>query len=101
MIENKLNKTNLPSKGKYSSDDREHSLKQLIREPNVIWVGDSCFIDVGFKLDETIVPIFLIRGTSNMKPVTGLKSLLEGKKTQKEITEIQMDVLLNEIEKIF
>lgn len=100
LIEKQLDKSKLPHGGKYSTVDRENSIKQIIREPNITWVGKQCSIDVGFHLDKTIVPIFLIRG-GTAGPVKGLKSLLEGKKTQEEISEIQQDVLLKEIEKMW
>lgn len=94
-IEKKLDKSNLPHQGKYSTQARKQSLKQVIKEPTIDWEGKgTCSVAVGFSLDETIVPIFLIRGTSSMNGVKGLKALLEGKKTKDEIAEIQQEVIL-------
>lgn len=101
LIEKKLDKSNLPHGGKYSTKDRKNSIKQIIREPNIDWKGKSCSVDVGFNLDKTIVPIFLIRGTDNMNPVKGLKNLLEGKNTKEKIAEIQQQVIIDETLKMF
>ena len=97
LIEQKLDKSKMPRGGKYSTEDREHSLKQLIRDPNITWEGNSCSVDIGFNLDETLVPIYLIRGTQTMKPVNGLRTVLEGKKTKEAVAELQHDVIVDEI----
>ena len=101
LIKKKLDVSNLPAKGKYSSQERKHSLKQVIEEPNITWDGTSCEVDVGFNLKETLVPIYLIRGTKDQAPVKGLKSALEGNNTQKKIAEIQEEVFFEAIENMF
>lgn len=101
LIEKKIDKSNMPAGGKYSSKERKHSLQQLIREPNITWVGKTCECDIGFNLDETIVPIFLIRGTPTMNAVSGLRSTLEGNKTKEKVAQIQHDVIVDEILKTF
>ena len=94
-IEKKLDKSNLPHQGAFSTSEHKHSLKQVIKKPITNWEKKGvCSVGVGFNLDETIVPIFLIRGTKNMKPVKGLKALLEGKKTKEEVAEIQEEIIL-------
>lgn len=98
FIEKKLDKENLPAHGKYATKDREHSIKQIIREPNIQWTGKTCTIDVGFNLNNSPVPIFLIRGGKG-GAVKGLKTLLEGSKTKEKVAEIQQDVILEAISK--
>ena len=95
LIEKKLDKANLPAHGIYATKDREHSIKQIIKEPNIQWTGKTCTIDIGFNLDNSPVPIFLIRGGA----VKGLKTLLEGNKTKEKVAEIQQDVILEAISK--
>ena len=87
LIEKKLDKSNLPAHGKYSTKDRKHSIKQIIREPNIQWTGKTC-----------TVPIFLIRGGKG-GAVKGLKTLLEGNKTKEKVAEIQQDVIFEAISK--
>lgn len=98
LIEKKLDKANLPAHGKYATKDREHSIKQIIREPNIQWTGKICTVDVGFNLNNSLVPIFLIRGGKG-GAVKGLKTLLEGKKTKEKVAEIQQDVIIEAISK--
>lgn len=98
LIEKKLDKSNLPAHGKYSTKDRKHSIKQIIREPNIQWTGKTCTVDVGFNLDNSPVPIFLIRGGKG-GAVKGLKTLLEGNKTKEKVAEIQQGVIFEAISK--
>lgn len=96
LIEKKLDKANLPAQGKYSTKDRKHSIKQIIKEPNIQWTGKTCTVDVGFSLDNSIVPIFLIYGGKG-GAVKGLKALLEGSKTKENVAEIQQEVIYEAI----
>ena len=96
-IHEKMSKSNLPAQGKYSTGQSE---SQIIDEPNVQWNGYVGAVDVGFSLDETFIPIFLINGTPDMNPVKGLKSTIYGKKTKEEIADIQQEIFVSELEKV-
>lgn len=100
LIENKVQDSNLPAHGKYANQGK-HLRNQIIREKEIKWDGTSCSIKVGFSLDDTIVPIFMIRGTEKMGAVNGLKSTLEGKATQDKVSKIQEDVITEEILKLY
>lgn len=100
LIEEKVQDSNLPAKGKYASDGK-HVRKQIIKDQNITWDGTSCSIDIGFSLKESIVPIFMIRGTESMNPVKGLKNTLEGKGTKDKVAEIQENVISEEIMKLY
>lgn len=100
-IETNIQNANLPAHGKYAKSG-EHLRNQLIKDKSKEWEGKTCAIDVGFRIDkQPPVPIFMIRGTSKMKPVKGLKQTLEGSKTQEEVANIQEDVLIEEITRIY
>lgn len=96
-IHEKVQKSNLPAKGKYSTGQSE---SQILDEANIEWDGYVGAVDVGFSLDETITPIFLIRGAPNMNPVDGLKNAIYGAKTKEEIAKIQQEIFANELEKV-
>lgn len=96
-IHEHVQKPYLPAKGKYSRGRVE---KQIIDKVNIEWQGLVGKVDVGFSLDEGIVPIFLINGTCYMNPARGLKSAIYGKKTKAEIAEIQEEIFTKEIAKV-
>lgn len=98
LIEDKCQSSNLPAHGKYAKSG-EHLRNLIIRDKNITWEGSKCSIDVGFDLQKSIVPIFMIRGTEKMNAVKGLKSTLEGKNTKDKIAEIQENVFMEEITK--
>lgn len=93
-IHDKMAKSNLPAHGKYSSGDTE---KQIIDDVNIEWAGTGATVDVGFSLDESIIPIFLMKGTPTMNAVKGLNSALYGSQTKKEIAELQENIFVEEI----
>ena len=96
-VHEKMQPSNLPAKGKYSTGQSE---KQIIDDLNIEWKGLVGTVDIGFSLDEGITPIFLIHGTPDMSAVKGLKSTIYGSKTKKEIAEIQEEIFTKELEKV-
>lgn len=101
LIHERMNKKYMPSGGKYMGKRTiAKEDKQIIDEPYIEWQGLKGTIDVGFSLDEGIVPIFMIKGTKNMDPVKGLKNIMYGKKTENEIAKIQEDIFSRELEKV-
>ena len=96
LIEKAMGK--LPAKGKYSTGNTKDSID---KEMKVEWSGMTGEIKIGFDFSKSgPKSIFLMYGTPRMKPVTGLKSAIYGAKTQKEIAEIQENVLSNHIKKV-
>ena len=101
LIHERMNKKYMPAGGKYMGKRTvAKEDKQIIDEPNIEWKGLIATIDVGFNLDDGIVPIFMIKGTKNMDPVKGLKNVMYGKKTENEIAKIQEDIFHRELEKV-
>lgn len=96
-IHEKMSKSNLPAKGKYSTGQSE---SQIIDDVNIEWTGFSGAVDVGFSLDEGITPIFLMYGTPKMNAVKGLKNVIYGSKTKEEIAKIQEEIFVSELEKV-
>ena len=96
-IHEKMKPSNLPAKGKYSTGQSE---SQIIDEPFVEWDGYVGKVDIGFSLDETLTPIYLIYGTEKMNAVNGLKNTIYGKKTKEEISKIQEGIFTKELEKV-
>lgn len=99
-IHERMNKKYMPAKGKYMGKRtvaKEDS--QIIDDINIEWKGDIASIDIGFDLDKGIVPIFMIKGTDTMPPVTGLKATMYGKKTEEEIAKIQEDIFFAALRK--
>lgn len=96
ILHSKMETSNLPAKGRYSKGE---SKKQIIDEKNIEWSGNEGSIDIGFSLDKSIVPIFLMKGTPTMKPVNGLNSAIYGSKTAKEVSKIQEAVFVEELER--
>jgi len=93
-IHEKMQTSNLPAKGKYSQGDTK---KQIIDNVNIEWFGTSATVDIGFSLDDSIVPIFLMYGTPTMNPVKGLKNAIYGTQTKNEVAEIQEQIFVEEI----
>lgn len=92
-ISQKMNKSNLPAGGKYSTGQTE---KSIIKDTKVDWQGSVASIDVGFEMKTpqgtSLTSIFLIYGTPRQKPVDGLYNALYGNKTKKEIASIQKNI---------
>ena len=97
QIHNKMQKSNLPAKGKYS---RPQSEKQIIDDVNIVWEGYQGSVDIGFDLSEGITPLFLMYGGNYNGPVKGLKNVIYGKKTKEEIADIQEEVFTKELERV-
>lgn len=97
QLHEKMQKSNLPAKGLYSTGDSE---KQIIDEAAIEWEGPIGKMPIGFSLDEGITPIFLIYGTPDMPAVKGLKSTLYGTKTKEEVSKIQEKIFTEELEKV-
>ena len=99
LIDKAMVKSNLPAGGKYSVD--EATRKSIDDDMSVEWSGMTGEIKVGFDFSKSgLKSIVLMKGTPKMKPVSGLESAIYGTKTQKEIAEIQENVLSNHIKKV-
>nr|DAV36541.1 MAG TPA: hypothetical protein [Caudoviricetes sp.] len=101
-IEKAMVKSNLPAGGKYSITP--HTIDSLRRDSQVDWSGYTGEIKIGFELkDSGLTSIFLMYGTPRHKPpmnkVPGLYEAIYGKKTKKEIQEIQKEVISDYLEK--
>lgn len=101
-IKEKMTKGNMPAGGKYVKGSTPDVNKQIIEDINIEWTGNSATVDVGFSLDDGILPIFLIYGTertngTSTSAVKGLKSALYGSQTKKEVAELQEDVFVKKI----
>lgn len=97
LIESAMGK--LPAGGKYSTGRTKESIDI---DSSVSWNGNTIGeIKVGFDLKKSgLTSIFLMYGTPRMKPVSGLKNAIYGKKTQKEIAKIQEEELNRVIKEI-
>lgn len=90
--------TNLPAKGRYSTGELK---KSIDTELKVDWEGLTASIPVGFDFDVSgSESIFLMYGTPKMPPVKGLKAAIYGTKTQKEIAEIQENIIKKVIDRM-
>lgn len=98
-LHEKLQPSNLPAKGKYHREI-DNTENQIIDEANIEWSGLVGSVDIGFSLDKSIVPIFLMKGTPTMNPVKGLNSAIYGSKTKQEIAKIQERIFLDSLEKV-
>jgi len=75
--------------------------KSIVENPPVIWVGNMyAEIDVGFDISNGGLPsIFLMYGTPRAEKDQKLFNAIYGRKTQKEISEIQADIFFDAIGK--
>lgn len=75
--------------------------KSLRKESNVIWVGNEAYINVGFDINNGGLPsIFLMYGTPKMKPDRNLYNAVYGKKTKKEVMDIQAKIFSEAIRSV-
>lgn len=89
---------NLPAKGIYS---RGRVLNTLNQDMIVTWNGDTAEIKVGWNLKEDgLTSIFLMYGTPRMSPVKGLKAVIYGTATKKEVAEIQQEAIQKVMERL-
>lgn len=99
LIEQKMAKSNLPAKGKYS--DAEDTKKSIDKDMTVEWDGMTASVKVGFNFKESgLKSIFLMYGTPKMQPVTGLYEAIYGNKTKREIVKLQGEALNKVIKRI-
>ena len=90
-IEKTVGSGSLPAKGKYSTGDTKDSIN---RDKEVTWQGQTASIKVGFDFKKSgTTSIFLMYGTPKMKPAKGLRNAIYGSKAQKEIAEIQSEII--------
>lgn len=75
--------------------------KSIVENPTIIWVGNMyAEIDVGFDLSNGGLPsIFLMYGTPRAEKDQKLFNAIYGRKTQKEIAEIQANIFFDAIGK--
>lgn len=91
-VKKAMSKSNLPAKGKYSRVP--HVIDSLDQSFDIIWSGYTGSINVGFDIEgKGLVSVFLMYGTPKMKPVNELRDAFYGKKTKKEIREIQKEAI--------
>ena len=97
-IEKAVSSGSLPAKGKFSAGDTKDSIN---RDNDVTWQGQTASIKVGFDFKKSgTTSIFLMYGTPKMKPAKGLKSAIYGAKAQKEIAEIQSEIINKHIKDV-
>ena len=97
-IEKAVSSGSLPAKGKYSTGDTKSSIN---RDAEVTWQGQTASIKVGFDFKKSgPTSIFLMKGTPYMSPAKGLKSAIYGSKVQKEIAEIQSEIINKHIKDV-
>lgn len=93
-----ISKSNLPARGKYSA--APHLVSFLDNDFDVKWSGYTGEIGVGFDMDgKGVVSIYLMYGTPKMQPAKGLRDAFYGKKTKKEIQEIQKEAISKYIQR--
>lgn len=91
-------KNKYPAKGKYSVGDTRDS---IITSKHVDWLGDFAEIAVGFDFSVSgLKSIFLMYGTPRMKKVQAIYNAIYGKKTKKEIAEMQEEIFSRAIQEI-
>ena len=75
--------------------------KSIIDECEINWTGGIAEADVGFRIrNGGIASIFLMRGTPKMSKDPKLYNAVFGRKRQKEIQEIQKNIIFDEIRKL-
>lgn len=80
--------------------DSTNELKQSMYDvPQVVWLGDTASIMVGFDQEKSMHATYLmITGNPYMTPSKELYNALYGAKTKKKIKEIQENALMQVIE---
>lgn len=90
-----MKKSNMPAHGDYWTGETKESLDKNF---DVEWHGYTAETKVGFNMAESgLTSIFLMYGTPRRKPsidpVPGLYEAIYGKKTKKEVAEIQKEAI--------
>lgn len=81
-----IEKSNLPAKGKYSTDETKES---IVENAKVTWSGTLAEIGVGFDFGKPGAGGYLITGTPRMKPDYELQKIY---KRKRYISQIQNDM---------
>lgn len=98
ILHEKMQPSNLPAKGKYHRQ-AQNTESQILDEANIEWKGNVGSVDIGFSLDKSIVPIFLMKGTPTMRAVKGLNNAIYGSQTKNDIAKIQEEIFVKELER--
>lgn len=90
-----MKKSNMPAHGEYWTGETKKSLDKNF---DIEWHGYTAEAKVGFDMEGSgLVSIFLMYGTPrrepSIDPVPGLYEAIYGKKTKKEIGEIQREAI--------
>ena len=92
-----INKNYMPAHGLYSKGDTE---KSILDDETVYWVGDEAYVGVGFDISKSKTSIFLMYGTPRMQPIKQLYDDVWGKKTRRQIREIQEEAMWDTLDEI-
>ena len=81
------------------------TIDALIREPVVIWKGDTAETGVGFEFPEGLPSIFIMYGTQlygqpHVTPDRNLYNAVYGSQTRKEIQTIQKEAFYKVVERV-
>ena len=87
---------NFPAQGEYGKGEDIRS--QILFNSRIGWSGTSAKTGAGFKLNQTLVPQYLMYGTPRMKPAKKLKQDLFGRNTGRQLREIQEEVMWDFLE---
>ena len=73
--------------------------KTIIKKDHVKWIGDTAEIGTGFKISQKggWHSIFVMYGTPRMSKDTKIYNAIKGRKTKKEIAEIQQKAMQEHI----
>lgn len=76
------------------------TIRSLVSDPKVEWVGTVGSIDVGFDLSNGGLPsIFLMYGTPRMNKDQDLYNAIYGAKTKNKVKKIQEEIFFDAIRK--
>lgn len=95
-LDTKTVQPNMPRKGVYS---KGRAKAAIIKNAPVQWVGALGEMEVGFKIRHALHSIFLMYGTPKMKPMTGLRAVIYGSASKRDIAQIQEQEFLKELTK--
>lgn len=92
-----MKKEYLPAHGEYSHGDTE---KSIVEDETVYWIGDKAYIGVGFDMSKSKTSIFLMYGTPRMKPNKKIYEDVWGRKTRRQIREIQEEAMWDALDEV-
>lgn len=87
----------LPAHGRYSKGDTE---KSIVEDETVYWVGDKAYIGVGFDIAKEKTSIYLMYGTPRMQPNRKIYEDVWGRKTRRQIREIQEEAMWDALDEV-